>query len=309
MINLLAKDKVWSLCGGRHKLYQKALEDFLKNLSSFADLVFFEDGPPLTEKLMTNIRRRNENYKRSIDIIDMVYDGQSLDTIVESFFEIPRLTTFLNMIEETIRKFGRLIVTVTRECDTELARFANNDPSVLAIVANDTDFLIFSGTWKYFSLIDIDLEHLTTIEYSRLALRKHLDLNDKQLFILSTLGGNDIIKREEVYQFHSKNCGTKAFEKFPWLASYIKNSLPMQFYPLLDAIAKNVLCDNRQVTKDRIHDSLAQYATVRFGLIFTLNAYLIFYLFPRILPSSIIVLRILFCITAKSNTLISALKS
>ena len=212
---------------------------------------------------MTNIARRNEKYKEAIEIIDKVYDGQSLETIIESSWEVPRLTTFLNMIEETVRKFGKLIVSVTKECDTELARFANNDPSVLAIVANDTDFLIFSGTWKYFSLVDIDLEHLTTIEYSRSALREHLGLNDKQLFILSTLGGNDIIKRDEVYQFHKDNCGTRAFEKFPWIAPYIKNNLPMQFYPLIDAIAKNVLRDNRQMTKDRIHDSLAQYSTVR----------------------------------------------
>lgn len=262
MINLVSRDEIWTLCGGRHQLYQKMLEDLMETLSTFAELVFFEDGPPLTEKLMTNIQRRNENYRRVICVMDQIYDGVPLSSIVESSREVPRLTTSLNMIEETAKRFGKLIVTVTKECDTELARFASNNPSVLAVVADDTDFLIFSGSWRYFSLININFEHLTTIEYSRTALRQFLGINDKQLFILSTLGGNDIIKRDEVRQFHLENGIMMAHEKFPWLARYIKESLPMDFYPLLDAISSNVLHDNRQETKNRIHDSLAQYNIV-----------------------------------------------
>lgn len=252
---LLRQNKMWALCGGRQQLYRKRLEDLFENLSSFADLVFFEDGPPVDEKLRTKVYRHSARNIMEAEIVKQFDEGKPWKDIKG----VPRINAFKSLVQN----FGEVIIAVTKECDTELARYANNNPSVLAVVADDTDFLIFAGSWRYFSLQHIDFEHLTTTEYSRSALRNFLDLNDKGMKILSTLGGNDIVRREELYRFHQEiRCG-RTDVKFPRLANYIKQRLPMDFDALINTIARNVLNDERQETKDRIKDSLEQYNTVR----------------------------------------------
>jgi hypothetical protein len=263
LVNVLATDTVELLCGGRHQIYRQTLEDLLEKLSKVADLVFFEDGPVVNHKMETWLKRQNEKYLKSINIIEEIYRERPVREIARDVWDIPRITTYLSMIEETIKKFGELVVTVTKECDTELARYANNNPTVLAIFADDSDFLIFKGKWRYFSLSQLNLENLTTLEYDKIALRDFLGLDDRQMIVLSTLGGNDIINYDEVRGFHQYYCGHRADQKFPWLAGYIKESLPIQFYPLIESIAENVLQDNSQETKDRIKESFELYNTVK----------------------------------------------
>lgn len=301
MFETISSNPIETLCGGRHSHYRKVLETLLTRLSAVADLVFFEDGPTVSEKMFTNMERRNRAYERSIFILDQVYEGKKVEEIVKDSYDIPRLTTFLTMIEETAKKFGKLIVTVTKECDTEIARYAINNPSVLAVMSNDSDFLIFSGRWRYFSLNGIELKHLTTLEFNRLALRECLGLNDKQLMILSTLGGNDIIKRDELKSFHKKNKLKTPEEKFHFLARFIKR-LPMDFYPLLNAIACEVLRSNRPETKNRIEDSLKQYSTVSSINYLVEHFKLQFILFvSRNLTSQTTAFLIPFCIYARKD--------
>lgn len=230
----------------------------MENLSEFANLVFFEDGPDVKVKEITKTNRRRDREDADTQIVKQIDEGKPLRELTN----FPRIRTSLSFL----KKFGQLFITVTKECDTELARYASNDPSVLAVLAEDTDFLIFPGSWRYFSMENIDLKDkdMMTIEYSRTALRNHLGLNDKQMIILSTLGGNDIISRVEVYQFQRRN-GYLGDSKFPSLANYIKKHLPMKFYPLLYTIAKEVLGDNQQETEtiDRIRESFEQYNIVR----------------------------------------------
>lgn len=137
-----------------------------------------------------------------------VYEGRSLSEIIGSIpdhSEIPRVTTQTDMMERLARDYGEVIVTFTRECDSEIARYAHNNPKVLAIISDDSDFLIYPGHWRYFSLKDIEYPSLNTYEYSRKALRLFLNLTDKELIILSTLNGNDIIKFDKVRDnFHVK---------------------------------------------------------------------------------------------------------
>lgn len=286
------------LCGGRHLVYRELFESLLTRLAAVADLVFFEDGPSVVDKLDTIMKRRNNAYDIGISIIDQVYEGKKLEEIVEDSKGVLIVST-VAMIEETAKKFGKLIVTVTKECDAELARYANNNPSVLAVMADDSDFLIFSGRWRYFSLNNIEHEHLTTLEYNRLALREFLDLNDKQLMILSTLGGNDIIKIDEVRPFHNRNKARKPEEKFRFLAKFIKR-LPMDFYPLLNVIAGEVLHSNRPETKNRIEASLKQYSTVSLIDKKKVNLHFIIFIF-RNLTSKITAFVIPFCIYARRD--------
>lgn len=263
LVNAFSSDLVLMLYGSRHKQLRLDFELFLKKLSESADLVFFEDGPVISQKFETWRARQNDKYNQMIEVIDQVYQGFPLTEIAKNPWKIPTVTSFLPMIEATAKKFGKLIVTVTKECDAELVQYANKNPSVLAIMADDSDFLIFSGSWRYFSLRTLDKESLVTIEYDRNALRNCLRLNDLQLRVLSTLGGNDIIHYDEVKAFHEYNnaCGNRAQFKFPWLARFIKNRMPPNQY-VVEWIAQEVLQDNSEETRNRIQESLLQYKTV-----------------------------------------------
>lgn len=131
------------------------------------------------------------------------------------------------IIEETAKKYGKLIKSELKDCDTEIARFACNNPRVLAVLADDTDFLIFPGKWRYFSMRAMDVCTYETMEYSRVALRRHLNLTDDQLIILSSISGNDIVKFEEVRPFHEALIGFKhkfCNARFPALADFIRQS-------------------------------------------------------------------------------------
>jgi hypothetical protein len=158
--------------------------------------------------------------------MNKIANGNSLRDIIDSvkqFEDIPKVTTQTEMMEQLARKYGQLIVTMSlKECDTEIARYAFNNPKVLAIVADDSDFLIYPGHWRYFSLRNIDYDNFETYEYSRTALRSFLNLTDKELAILSALNGNDIIKYDKVRDnFHVKMDSFKhkfADFRFPNLA-------------------------------------------------------------------------------------------
>jgi hypothetical protein len=261
IVNLLTTDVFALLCGGQHNIYQNVLEEFLKKLSALANLVFFEDGPVVEEKSETWIERQNEKYSKSINVMEQVYGKVPLREIAENSWDIPSITTCLPLIEAMARKYGELIVTVTKECDAELVRYANNDSSVLAVIADDSDFLIFPGSWRYFSLTQINMKTLETYEFDKIALRKCLELDDYQLKIFATLAGNDIMKYDDVKDFHGKKCGHRATEKIPVLANYVKTKLMLTDQLLIDTFANRVFRNSGQATKEKIKNSLAQYST------------------------------------------------
>lgn len=265
LVNVLLDDKFEMLCGGRHQIYRQIFEDFLGRLSAVADLVFFEDGPLPLEKLGTWLGRQRDRYDRTAKIMDMIDDNVPLSEIckLHESRELPRITTFVDMMEIVAMRFGKLIWTVTKECDAELARYANNNSSVLAVLAEDSDFLIFAGKWQYWSLLNLDKATMETCEYSREALRNYLEVNDQQLSIIATLAGNDVLAFKDVHKFHKRNhIDERTNWKFVWLARYAKK-LPRKFSELIHTIAADVVGNNHFSIKDRISDSLAQYNTVK----------------------------------------------
>lgn len=200
--------------------------------------------------------------------MDMIYNKNSYQSIKDHFqeqhLEVPRITTQVDLMEDVARKYGKLIITFTRECDSEIARFCYKNTNVLAVIANDTDFLIFAGHWRYFSLKDMDISNmatLDTIEFNRNALRLHLNLNDQELQILSTLNGNDIIKYDQVKEtFHTQLHPFKhkfADLRFPWLAEHARN-LSSNPKKLIENIQKLLQC----VSADKIKESFEMYNPV-----------------------------------------------
>lgn len=192
-----------NLCAGRQNVFEMMLDDlFIKLKETGAELVFYEDGSVSTKKYDTYIKRQDQKYVKSIQLQDLINDGCPLNDIVEknasSYGNLISEMGSVHTIEICARRHGTLTSTFTVECDTEMAEYASKTPAVLAIMADDSDFLIYSGNWRYFSLRHLDCDSLMTKEYSRIELRNYLKLSDTQMVVLSTLGGNDVMQYENV---------------------------------------------------------------------------------------------------------------
>lgn len=201
--------------------------------------------------------------------MDRLYQGESMSSIANSAdFDIPTITSGLESIELLAKQYGKRIVTVTKECDAELARYACNNKSVIAVLADDTDFLIFPGKWKYLSIGELNLKNLRTKEFSRTALRQYLGLNDKQLIVFSTIGGNDIVKYDWVQHCHGYKVGNHSRRgdvnaKFVAIANMIKNEVDISnFHRMIYNLADFLLNDTAQESLDLIYESFAQYNIV-----------------------------------------------
>ncbi|CAO1410086.1 unnamed protein product [Diamesa hyperborea] len=264
--SIFNRNKIEILCGGRRNMYEIMLDQLFSKLKEAgAELVFFGDGAVPTVKYDTYCERQNSKYVDSITLHDLINDGCPLREIVHKDesrrIDLISQMGFQETLERTARKHGTLTTTFNVECDTEMAEYASRTPAVLAIMADDTDFLIYAGKWRYFSVRNLDLDTLMTKEYSRLELRKFLGLTNKQLIVLSTLGGNDVMKYDDVKQFHRRlisNHNTN--HKFVNIANFIKNSLPTKYDDVIYEIGKQILYDTSDEALDHIHKSLNFYS-------------------------------------------------
>lgn len=211
------------LCGGRFNQVANLLENFFTKLVNLgARLVFFYDGPVQNTKYDTWVKRQDEKYHKMLEIINAVDRGSDLGWIVNRLqHSIPNNTLYPN--RQIATKYGELMVSVARECDQELAAYANQ-VGAIAIISNDTDFMIYKGFWQYWSAKDINFETLDTMQYNRVELVRNLGLSFKQMRLLATLGGNDVIQYEEVRHFHSTLGHHR--HKFPRLADFVREQPP-----------------------------------------------------------------------------------
>lgn len=263
LVNSFARDGEDRLYGCRFNIMKTQIDNLLRLLHVHSDLYFFEDGPSLKHKCDTWIKRHNEKYFKCIDIMERIYDHTPIQEITKSIplSMIPANTASLNIIGPIAKKYGTLTVTMTKECDAELAKFASANENVLAVLGDDTDFLIFPGKWRYFSLNALNEKNLMSKEFNRQALRNFLQITDDQLVIFSTLAGNDVIQYEEVRPFHNF-CGHRAEIKFPELAHFIKTMLNTNRIEMVKIIARRVLRNQSPETYKRIETSLNLYDTV-----------------------------------------------
>lgn len=221
LVTLLCAPTEEILCGGRHQMFSRKLDKLFAMLSVDAELVFFQDGQIADTKFATWKGRQNEKYKSSLRIMNMIYDKEALCLIAKGTVYTK---TMMTAIEESCKAHGTLFYAVKNECDHELAKFAYSNSCVMAIFSNDTDFLIFPGTWRYFSTKDLDLETLKTKEFNRVALHASLKLNYQRLAILGTIAGNDFVPLEDLRRFHD-SLGCTNNSKFQVLAKFITNNL------------------------------------------------------------------------------------
>lgn len=200
--SISSRNQLSTLCGGRHQEIKENVESLFKQLKPVSNLVFFEDGSVEKLKEKTWLKRSNDKYDRCINVLNCIYKNMPLNDIIhELSHKLVNINTHLETIEYLARMYGELIIAITTECDSEIAQYANKNKNVFAILADDSDFLIYAGNWRYFSLDQLDFETLNSKEYNRVALREYLDLSEKGLVVLSTISGNDLTKNYDFTRF------------------------------------------------------------------------------------------------------------
>jgi hypothetical protein len=136
-------------------------------------------------------------------------------------------------------------VSVT-DCDVEMADFAQKE-DCFAILSQDTDFVILKGARHFLTVKELNLETMTTFEYSREGLLKFLGLELQELYLLASLLGNNIVPVSKLRYFHGRlEQAQKGRELVRVVVNYIKK---WNFSPSCDddglrEIAKDVFGDD-----------------------------------------------------------------
>lgn len=267
LLILTARDDLQQdiFCGGRHHQYFSMFDRFFTDLKvNGAELIFFCDLSVQNTKVDVWLSRRKGEYNEMMKVFDQINQGIPLQKIVDSRHPNDTLKTMtaMNSLTTVARKYGEFQFSTEHECDLELAQFAR-DKKALAVIANDTDFLIFEGNWFNWSAKDIDLNNLTTVEYSRDALYEQLALSHQQMALWATLMGNDYTGKfyDNLSAFH-RSLGNFRY-KFKNVANYVRRleQLPRNLSPATIAnISRKVFGDQDSVeTRQAIVDGIKSY--------------------------------------------------
>lgn len=165
------------ICGGR---YQKTLDEWKQMLSVLkslgCNLVFFNDLNIPVPKIHKFLSRRDEDFKTFTKLYDLINVGKNyLETLVKQLSKKP-LTSIFHGMAPVARSYGEFYTSADYEADFELARYAKQH-NVMAIVSDDTDFLIFDGSWRLWSARDISITRAYRV------ITTEIDPNDQKLSI------------------------------------------------------------------------------------------------------------------------------
>ncbi|XP_031628378.1 constitutive coactivator of PPAR-gamma-like protein 1 [Contarinia nasturtii] len=190
----ITTDKSDAICGGRHQI---VLNSWKKLLDAFqatgCELVFFSDLGIQEAKIDVWNGRRDQEFQTNVDLYNMIEHGLPLSRIVAENDDKCTLKSLFYGMAQVARRYGEFHYSTKYECDLEIAQYAKQH-NCLAVITNDTDFLIFDGAWKLWSPSDVRLtpaNRLTTVEYNRNSLANKCLLSQNQLPLFATLIGND----------------------------------------------------------------------------------------------------------------------
>lgn len=183
-----------SVCGGRH---QKVLNAWKKLLDAFkatgCSLVFITDLNFQETKINEWLGRRNSEFNGFKKLYDIIDNGEKCPIKVAKKTPHNVLKSLHHGMAAMAQSYGQFHHSVRREADLEIAHYANQHKA-MAVISNDSDFLIFKGFWRLWSasgIVSSKLQ-LKTIEYNRKSLERILSLSVDQLPLFASLVGNDV---------------------------------------------------------------------------------------------------------------------
>ncbi|EAT47901.1 AAEL001015-PA [Aedes aegypti] len=203
--------------GGRFKLAYSVISEFFERIKNLGvELVFFCYGSIQEQKDEGWRALQDARYIRNLKAFDDVDAGIT----VEEFTELhPNMLNFRFPLTNVAKKYGSLKLASRKSLERELATYANQHRA-LAIISCNSDFLVFEGSWRYWSSDQLKLPSLNTMEYNRSAIVDYLGLDFKQMPLFATLGGNKIMPYNIVKILHAR-LGTNR-DKFYNIARFVR---------------------------------------------------------------------------------------
>lgn len=221
--NLSSKEII---CGPAfQKIHQLFDNRFQQLQNTGAELHFFVNGPAYSHDFETWKKKESENYSAGIAVIDKIDSNVPIDEIEIIDHPSGAINSMYHVLN-VCQKYGIVHVSMNPKHTVDVVKYSNENDA-LAIVSNNSHFLVFNGNWRYWSCRDIGLmeENWNTVEYDKSALLKHIGLSQLQMPMLATLAGNDFVPYEKLVSFHKKIHGTEIDfykEHFLKLAEYVQ---------------------------------------------------------------------------------------
>lgn len=195
------------LLGGRFTHAYNVIKSFFRQLKIYeVTLVFFIDGCIVDEKSQTKFNRIMSSYRKTIDLMDEIASGKTITDIMmdekkNSSKLTPLDTSVVMMVLAKI--YGQTYISYDVECDIALAKYATRN-DVFAVLSSDSDFFIFPGNWRIWSVKNLCMNTLTTTEVDKCLLRAAMGLKEHQMPLLATLMGNDFLPHDKLRNYHLK---------------------------------------------------------------------------------------------------------
>ncbi|XP_062555408.1 uncharacterized protein LOC134220375 [Armigeres subalbatus] len=187
--------------GGRINLAYSVIDQFFKKFKSFGvELVFFDKGAVQEQKDEDWCNRQDTWYMKNLMLFDAVDEEIGVDDFLRLHWNI---LSFRIPLAKIARKHGLYKMAPARDCHREIATYANKY-NAMAIISNNSDFLIYEGSWRYWSSQVLELSSMKTREYNRPALLSYLGLTFQQMPLFATLCGANRMPREFYLQLHSE---------------------------------------------------------------------------------------------------------
>lgn len=185
------------ILGGRHNVYIDLATNFFEQLTECgAKLVFFCDGQLQQNRINVWCSRKDREYTATMAILSEI-DADKYRC--SDRYGHSGSKYFVNSLLETAKRFGPVIVATEHDCDAMTAQYATRN-NALAIVASDSDYLIYEGNWQHWHVDTLDMKRFSVKRFNRNALTGRLRLNRGQMKVFATIAGNDYVKRGHPYQ-------------------------------------------------------------------------------------------------------------
>lgn len=263
LANCVSKNYDDVICGGRHQI---ALNAWINILNAFnatgAKLVFFSDLNIQVNKIEEWMNRRDAEFKIYTNLYDKIQAGKTVQQILDEQIERKALSSTFYGMAVIAQNYGEFNYSTQHECDLEAAQYANQN-NAIAVITNDTDFLIFDGRWKFWSSQEFQITQTNQIvidEYNRNGIANLFSLSRRQLPLFATLIANDFTHSyyNQLGRF-AASLGPMKF-KFQNIARYVRQ---VNSHPLSDSDIKKIVrqvfnCSDME-TVDLVKESLKSY--------------------------------------------------
>lgn len=232
MIHIVVqRDNLGQCLGGKYALWMMYFRKFFKQLQEAgAELVFFSAGNKLTDELMVFIPKRGEEYIKYLNVLDGIddIDGDVMQFTKQKVYDIRAPITMEYNMQKLAQEFGEFHINYERH-NQEIAKYIQaHDSSVMAVVTNDNDFMIFDGGFQFWQANDINMRELVGNRMCRTKLRARLELNSEQLQLLSALSGSAYLPYLVLQEFYTKIRKTDIQgNRIPQIAKYIREEVPV----------------------------------------------------------------------------------